>query len=411
MAQIHSMKRLPVALTILYGLVSLVVAVAGIAWPLFRSNGWLAYAPLRELVLPPPAPIELSLLYSTEKEAWLTDTLAAMERDGVQIDGRPIRVIGQPLGSREIVLAVLDGRSKPDLISPASSLQLQILADQSEARTGLALVDLADTRHCRPTLQTPLVLVAWRDRADVLWGSAPGPELWSELHDRVTDPRGWAALGQPDWGFVKYGQSDPLRSNSGFMAVVLMTYSYFGRTSGLTNSEVLTTSDYQAWLSEFQNNAVHPFAQSTGPLMTDMIQIGPSRYDLAAVYEATAIEQAENAGGRYGELRIYYPPATVVSDHPFCMLRAGAAAPWITDEKARAVEAVLDYLTAVPAQERALLEHGFRPVNPSVSLEQAGSPFVRYATNGLSSALPLEVELPGGDVLNTLLDLWDRLVD
>ncbi|HRF48599.1 MAG TPA: substrate-binding domain-containing protein [Anaerolineales bacterium] len=404
------MKRVSGFATVLYGIVSLAVAVAALAVPSFRANAWLAYAPLREWLVPPPEPIVLTLLYSTEKEAWLTETLAAMARDDLRVDGRPIRIEGQPLGSREIVLAVLDGRAQPDLISPASSLQLQILADQSLARNGQALVDLADARHCRPMLETPLVLVAWRDRAEALWGEAPGSALWLDLQARVTDPQGWAGLGQPDWGFIKYGQSDPLRSNSGFMAVVLMTYAYFDKTSGLANQDVLTDASFQAWLAAFQNNAVHPFAQSTGPLMTDMIQIGPSRYDLAAVYEATAIEQAENAVGRYGELRIYYPPATVVSDHPFCLLRAGPAAPWITDEKTRAAEAVLAYLTDVPAQERALIDHGFRPVNPAVSLEQPASPFVRYAANGLQLALPDEVERPPGDVLNTLLELWDRLV-
>lgn len=405
------MKHLPVVLIAVYGIVSLVVALGGLALPAFRANAWLAYAPLRELLVPPPAPIVVTLLYSTEKEAWLTETLAAMARDDLRLDGRPIRVEGQPLGSREIVLAVLDGDAQPDLISPASSLQLRILADQSVARFGQSLVDLADTRHCRSVLTTPLVLVAWRDRADVLWGQAPGPNLWFELQTRVTDVQGWAALGQADWGFVKYGQSDPMRSNSGFMAVVLMTYSYFGKTAGLANQDVLTDGGFQTWLSDFQNNAVKPFAQSTGPLMTDMVQIGPSRYDLAAVYEATAIEQAANAIGRYGELRVYYPPATVVSDHPFCLLRAGAATPWITDEKTRAAEVVLDYLTAAPAQERALLQHGFRPVNPAVALDQAGSPFVQYAANGLAIDLPPAVELPAGDVLATLLELWDRLVN
>lgn len=386
------------------------MAIAGLAIPAVRANAWLAYAPVREWLVPPPEPIVLTLLYSSEKEAWLAETLTAMARDDLRVNGRPIRVEGTPLGSREIVLSVLEGRSQPDLISPASSLQLQILVDQSQSRLGQSVVDPADTRHCRPILRTPLVLVAWRDRADVLWGQAPGTALWSDLGDRVGDPQGWAALGHPEWGFVKYGQTDPLRSNSGFMAIVLMTYSYFGKTAGLTNADVLTRSDYQTWLQQFQTNAVQPFAQSTGPLMTDMIQVGPSRYDVAAVYEATAIEQAENAVGRYGELRVYYPPQTVVSDHPLCLLRVGAATPWITDEKAQAAEAVLDYLTATPAQTAALLQHGFRPVNPAVSLTQAGSPFERYTANGLTVDVPPAVELPPGDVLNTLLDLWDRLV-
>ena len=118
--QTRTMKHLPVVLIAVYGIVSLVVAIVGLALPAFRANAWLAYAPLRELLVPPPAPIVVTLLYSTEKEAWLTETLAAMARDDLRLDGRPIRVEGQPLGSREIVLAVLDGDAQPDLISPAS---------------------------------------------------------------------------------------------------------------------------------------------------------------------------------------------------------------------------------------------------------------------------------------------------
>jgi len=53
-------------LLIVYALASLGIFSAAVLLPGFRQ---IAYAPLRELLLPPPAPIEISLLYSTEKEA------------------------------------------------------------------------------------------------------------------------------------------------------------------------------------------------------------------------------------------------------------------------------------------------------------------------------------------------------
>lgn len=392
-----------------FSLLSLGVFAASLAFPAFRANGWLSYAPLRELILPPPAPIEINLLYSTEKEAWLEEILVRMTQENVTVDGRPIRVNLEKLGSREIVLAVVNGEARPDLISPASSLQLAILEELSAGKFGVSVINPADTAVCRPVLKTPLVIAAWKERADVLWGADPDGSMWRRMHAALVSPQGWESLGRPEWGFIKYGQTDPLKSNSGFMAVLLMTYGYFDKTTGLTGQDLLGDPAFQQWFTEFQTSAVTPFAQSTGPLMRDMITIGPSRYDFVAVYESTAIEQAENAVGRYGELRIYYPPATVVSDHPFCALKATTATPWVTPEKTRAIQIFLDYLTAQPAQELALLKHGYRPVNPAVSVNMPGSPLNQYATNGFRADLPPEVAVPPGAVLNTLLDLWSRV--
>jgi ABC-type Fe3+ transport system substrate-binding protein len=138
--------------------------------------------------------------------------------------------------------------------------------------------------------------------------------------------------------------------------------------------------------------------------MRDIVAFGPSKYDMVAVYEATAIEQMENARGRYGELFVYYPPATVVSDHPFCILNGD----WVSPEKRQAAQLFIDYLTSRPVQEAALLQYGFRPVDAGIPLDQPGSPLVRYAANGLQVVLPPEIELPSGSVLDTLLTYWIR---
>jgi ABC-type molybdate transport system substrate-binding protein len=391
-------------LFILFAIAAIGVFAAALVSPSFRE---VAYAPLRELLLPPPAPIVVSVAYSTEKEAWLNEVIVDFEKTNPTINGHPVKIDLEKMGSWEINAAVLDGTRQPTLISPASSLQIAALQDSSSAKFGHSLVNPADTAACRSVVKTPLVLIAWKERADVLWGRQPGASLWRDLHNALVDPQGWAALNHPEWGYVKFGHTDPLKSNSGYMTILLMTYGYHGKTSNLSASDILSNTEYQNWFLQTESS-IGQFESSTGPLMDKMIAYGPSTFDMVTVYEATAIEQADNAVGRYGELRVYYPPAMLWSDHPFCVLNAD----WVTPQQTEAAKLFLDYLTSKPAQEIALMKYGFRPVDTSIKLEQGGSPFDRYAANGFRadlSAFP-DVEIPAGNVLNTLRDFWSRNV-
>lgn len=384
-----------------FALISAAVLGAAIALPTFRP---LAYAPVREPILPPPAPIVVSLLYTTEKTDWLNEVVPEFEATNPQINGHPVQIKLASTGSRELVLAVLNGQAKPDLISPASSLQISILQDQSPNVFGHSVVNPADTANCRPVVRTPLVMVAWKERADVLWGANPA-SMWINLHDALVDPNGWATYNHPEWGYVKFGHTDPLKSNSGFQAILLMTYAYLGKTSGLTANDILSNADFQKWFLQLEDS-IPEFGDSTGTYMKDMVAFGPSKYDLIAVYESSAIGQAANAVNRYGQLQVYYPPATVWSDHPFCVLSAD----WVQPDHAQAGQLFLNYLVSQPAQSVALLKYGFRPTLASVGLDTPGSPFQQFAANGFKVALPPEVAVPPGSVLNTLLDFWSRNV-
>ena len=385
-----------------FALISAAVFGAAIALPTFRP---LAYAPVRELVLPPPAPIVVTLLYSTEKTDWLNEVVPEFEATNPQVNGHPVQIKMSATGSRELVLAVLNGQAKPDMISPASSLQISILQDQSPNVFGHPVVNPADTANCRPVLNTPLVMVAWQERANALWGDNPNSHMWLKLHDAVTDPNGWASYGHADWGYIKFGHTDPLKSNSGFQAILLMTYNYLGKTSGLTSDDILSNADYQKWFLQLEGS-ISEFGASTGTYMKDMVAFGPSKYDMIAVYESSAIGQAANAVNRYGQLKIYYPPQTLMSDHPFCVLNAD----WVQPDHAQAAQLFLNYLTSQPAQSVALLKYGFRPTLASVGLDTPGSPFQQFASNGFKVDLPPDVAVPPGSVLNTLLDFWSRNV-
>lgn len=389
-------------LFIVFSIVVIGTFIGSLASPAFRARA-RATAPLRDALLPPPTPVEITVLYSTEKEEWLKDMAAAFENEIPLVNGHPIKVNLKKLGSREMYLAVLDGSERPDVLSPASSLQISILEELSAAKFNRPIVRAADATICRSVVNSPLVLVAWKERADALWGSDPGRDLWPKVHAAVLDNTGWETYGHPEWGYVKFGHTSPLSSNSGFMTIVLLTYDFFNKTSGLSAAELLGSAAYQQWLIELEKT-IGKFGDSTGNYMKEMVAYGPSMYDLIAVYEATAIEQAQNAVGRYGALRVYYPPANIMSDHPFCVLQAE----WVTSEKAQASKLFIDFLLGKPAQEKALLQYGFRPADQTIPLDQTGSPFQRYAANGVRIDVGPLVELPGGSTLQTLLDFWSR---
>ncbi len=394
--------RINVILFVFFLILSISVFIGSLVSPTVRAY---SYAPLRDLILPPPQPIVVKLLYSTEKEAWLKDVIAGYEATTPTFQGRPITVQTVMMGSREIYLAVLNGEQKPTLISPAGSLQTALLENLSATKFGSPLVQAHNPASCRSVLQSPLVLVAWRDRAEAIWGGQPPAGLWKKVHDLAVDPNGWQSYGHADWGYFKFGHTNPLSSNSGFMTILLMTEDYFGKSGDLSSEDILSNKDYQDWFLGLEGT-ISQFGESTGTYMRDMVVYGPSVYDMVAVYESTVVEQAENAKGRYGELHIYYPPTTILSDHPFCILNAD----WVKPEEADAARMFVNYLLEIDAQQLALVKYGFRPALSGVPLDQAGSPFLRYSSIGLSTTLPPVADLPSGDVLNVLLDFWTRNV-
>ena len=100
--------------------------------------------------------------------------------------------------------------------------------------------------------------------------------------------------------------------------------------------------------------------------MTDMVRFGPSKYDIAVVYENLAVSRLENAQGRWGSLKIYYPAITLWSDHPIALLDAE----WVTAAQKVAARRLIAFLRSRPQQQRALA-FGFRPADPAVPIRTA----------------------------------------
>src|SRR5262249_25636063 len=156
----------------------------------------------------------------------------------------------------------------------------------------------------------------------------------------------------------KLGHTDPTQSNSGLQALYLMTLEFYGKPS--VDVGDLLKPDYQTFVKETEKG-VTKFESSTGTFMTDMVRFGPSKYDVAVVYENLAVTEIEHAQGRWGNLRVYSPGTTLWSDHPAAIVQGD----WVTDAQKKAARTWIAHLRSREVQERAL-GFGFRPGDPSV---------------------------------------------
>lgn len=393
-------------------LLILVLFAAAVAGVLFfnRQRADTALAPSLSAE-PGPAPsgspaaapsqvVTLPFVYSTEKKEWLDAAIAEFA-----LAHPEIKVEATGKGSLEASDAILDGSLKPVLWSPADSLVLQLFASDWLTKNGQAVFGEGDDAP-DPLLLSPLVFVAWEDRARALVSFGGGTITWKTIHKAVASNQGWPAVkGKADWGFVKLGHTDPTRSNSGLQALVLIALEYYGKNTGTElHVEDVLKPDFQKFLRELESGVTR-FENSTGTFMTDMVRFGPSKYDLAVVYESSAISQLSNAQGRWGNLHVYYPKLTLWSDHPLGVLRA----PWVSEAQRAAARQFAAFLRSRPVQERAL-RFGFRPAETSVPLKTADAqnPFTRLSEFGVRTDVPSVAAPPDAAVIRNLTALWTR---
>jgi ABC-type Fe3+ transport system substrate-binding protein len=344
---------------------------------------------------------EISMLYSSEKKEWVEAAAVGFQKEHPEI-----KLMLSAKGSLSAAQAILDGKEKPTVFSPADSLVMNLLVSDYQTKNRADLFATSGDEAPQPLVITPLVFVAWEDRAEALRKASGGVITWKAIHKAVTANEGWPAIkGNKEWGFVKLGHTDPTQSNSGLQALLSMTLEFYGKPTGLEVSDVLSPK-YQQFIKELEKG-VPRFEISTGQFMTDMIRFGPSKYDVAVVYENLAVSQIENAEGRWGALKIYYPATTLWSDHPAAVLKAE----WVTEPQRAAARAWLDYLHSHPAQELALT-YGFRPADPTVPIKTADAknPFTRLAPQGVKVDINPMATPPEGAVIRNLMLMWSRVV-
>lgn len=348
----------------------------------------------------PPANVtEITMLYSSEKKDWIEGAAVPFRKEHPEIK---LTLIAK--GSIAAAQEIADDKSKPTIFSPADSLVMNMVASDWKTKGRGALFAASGEDAPQSAVITPLVFAIWEDRAQALLKYGKGKISWRSIHDAVSDTRGWPAIGgKPEWGFVKLGHTDPTQSNSGIEALYLMSLEYWNKPA--VDVGDLLDPKYQAFVKETEKG-VTKFEVSSGKFMDDMVRFGPSKYDIAVVYENLAIAQLDNAKGRWGHLRVYYPATTVWSDHPTAILQAD----WVTPAQKAAAHVWLKHLHSRPMQEQALMA-GFRPGDPSVPVKSPdpNNPWTKNADNGVQVDIPPVAPAPEGPVVHNLMTMWSRV--
>ena len=337
--------------------------------------------------------VELGIAYGTEKQRWLEWALQEFAKTR---DGKRIKVNLIPMGSLEGAHAILNGDQRIEVWSPASSLYKDTFVEEWQVRYGSNPILKEE-----PLALTPMVYVMWDERYQAFIQKYKIVSF-ATIGQALQEKGGWDTIAQkPDWGLFKFGHTHPNESNSGLMAIVLAAYSYQKKTKDLQLKDVVDVG-FQTWMQGFER-AVSGLSNSTGNMMKEMVLKGPSSYDALLVYENVTIDYLKNAEGRWGQLRVVYPEYNAWNDNPYYIIDA----PWSSKDQRQAAETFLSFLLNEPIQKESLV-HGFRPANPNVPIKYSDSPFVKYADYGIKVDLAKVCEPPRGEVVNNLLQSWQR---
>ncbi len=340
---------------------------------------------------PAVSPLSLVIVYGSEKKTWLEEQVKKFEALGKRTaGGRPIKIDARAMGSGEAMQAVTGGTVKAHVFSPASTVYVSLANSAWLSQPGhtKALIKPGE-----PLLLSPVVVGMWKPMAEALgW---PKRQLsWADLLKVATNPKGWAASGNPEWGRFKFGHTHPEYSNSGFLGVLAEAYAGAKKTRDLSVAD-LDNAATQAFVAQVEDTIVH-YGKSTGFFADKMLERGPTYLSAAVLYENLVVE-AYSKPSPFPLVAIYPVEGTFWSDHPYAMIDGD----WVGNDERAAADAFLAFLKAKPQQERALAL-GFRPADPTVPM---GAPI--DAAHGADPRQPQTVlAIPEARTLDRLLSLW-----
>lgn len=296
---------------------------------------------------------------------------------------------------------------KPVIWSPAASSWGAIL----NHRLGKAGQPAMAPTDARPFMLTPLVIAMPAPMADAL-GYPETPVGYGDLIALSQDPNGWAGKGHPEWGKFKFGKTNPNFSTSALSATIAQYYAATGKQADLT-LEDLNDPQVEAFSRAVESAVVH-YGDITLTFLNNWFRNDARGTSLTYV-SAVAVEEKSvidyNRGNPDGItdpgeqprppkvplVAVYPKEGTLFSDNPLYVLDA----PWVSTEEREGARA-FERFVQQPANQRRVLEFGFRPGNPDVAV---GAPI--EAKNGVDPNQPqTELRVPEPPVLAAVIDKW-----
>ncbi len=326
-----------------------------------------------------PESIELVFLYTSEKDSWIKAVKPLYEKWFYKRHGIKVNLVLYVTGTHESVDLILQGSVKPHVWSPASSIWIPFFEKKwKEMHCGETIVS-----EWYPLVLSPVVLVGWEDLVEKY---------------NIKGYRDLYLLDRQGIDF-KYGHPDPMLSNGGVIALLMEFCAALNKTPDRLTPNDLTSKEAIEFVKTIESHAVY-YGKSTGFFGSWAADNGPEAISFFTVYENVVIENYPKAKAKWGQgiVAVYPKMGVVYSDHPLVILNASWVGVW---ERLAAIE-LLNFLLKPEIQEMAV-EHGFRPVNPLVSLD--GEVF--GPEHGVLYKVPvLALKPPSGEVMETLFEVW-----
>jgi Ca-activated chloride channel homolog len=329
-------------------------------------------------------PLHISFYYSTEKVRLIKPLVDAFNASHPTLDGRPLRVDGSAIASGDVEQGIAEGRMKPVVWSPASSLWARLLNFET---------DQPLTARSSPSIvRTPLVIAMWEPMARAL-GWPRKPIGFSDLLRLARSKRGWAAYGRPEFGPFRLVHTNPDFSTSGLSAVVAEYAAATGSRHVLTEADVRRA---RPAVRDLERSITH-YGDTTPFVAQEMQAEGPAYASAAAMEEVTLLDFNRTRGSRDRLVAIYPKEGTFFSDSPFIVLDA----PWVDDAERRAAAVFRRFVMAHVGPAEAA-RFNFRPATGG---PPADSPISKAA--GADPSEPKRVlDLPTPRVLDAIRRAW-----
>ena len=329
----------------------------------------------------PAGSLAIPFAYSPEKEKLLEPLIREFNAQ----DGSAF-VEGEVVASGEAETRIADGRLKPVVWSPASSLWGRLL--NFDADRALAPED-------NPSIvRTPLVIAMWEPFARAL-GWPKRPIGFEQIIELARSKQGFARYGHPEFGRFKLVHTNPDFSTSGLEAVVAEYYAATGQSEGLTEGDV-ARSEARQTVKDIERSIVH-YGDTTLFIADQMRLNGPGYASAVAMEEVTLLDFNRDRGPQPKLVALYPPEGTFYSDNPFVVLNA----PWVSRAERAAAGRFQRFLAERIDPERAA-RSGFRPADLDA---EPVAPLT--AANGVDPAQPKRVlGLPEPRVLDRVRRAW-----
>ncbi|NJL93550.1 MAG: VWA domain-containing protein [Anaerolineae bacterium] len=357
----------------------------------------------------PPAEGDVVVLIQTSntKEVWMDRMVEQFNRGDFRTEN-----------NRQIVIQVQHTGStfrenlQPVGWSPSNQVWVDELNQQWQDTQGIPLI----TESCPGLLLVPIGIAMWRPMAEAL-GWPDEPISWEDITALARDPQGWASLGHPEWGELRYGHGHPWFSNSGRLSVAAEIHGALGSIDPLSFDNVWS-NEVMSEVGAVQQAIAH-YGRIDTALLDRMAERGPSYLHAVTNYEGNVIRwngPTMTASDRrfstrpapFDEIVLIYPAGgTFWENHPLCALNN---APWVTPDQVEGLQIFRDFILE-REQQAQLVETGIRPIVEGIPIVGPNSPL--RLENGVNPAItPNEVPAlpyPSADIMQNIKEMWQQV--